>query len=471
VDEELAWNSADKRLEATVSGFYYRKLLVHRAGAPRWRAFNPLYHDQGYNIGVRFKPTDKATLTLDAAFDRHHYLYDFYNRYIDEYYRPAIVDGEPVRVPIHTVYFPGDRSSESDQRRWTVHGKGVFRPGEKHTLSSGVEWIRDALIAPQRMVTDRASTHALAIYGQDEWNPSKNWNLTAGVRVVNHRSFGWTATPKISALHRVGGWNLRATYSRGFKAPTVKELHYFYERAMMGKLRLYVGNTALRPETSHYFSAGPEYHGKNFSFSLTGSYNRVGNMIALVAVPIPAEYISDEGSEYDGAMQYVNMEDARLVSAEMTFSWRPGGGFSVGGGYSWLHTTANLVDAEASEQAGHTIIERRPVDGSATHRANVRIGWRRDWKRYGLDAGLFGRGQTERYYKEYGNAPGYVMWRLNTTHRVVENKGWKLELSAGIDNIFNHRETHPYGYNYGTTSAGRTYFGAVSVKFNSKKQH
>jgi outer membrane receptor for ferrienterochelin and colicins len=471
VDQEFAWNLSE-RWEVTASGFYYRKLLVHRAGAPRWRAFNPLYHDQGYNLSARFKPTVRTTLTFDGSLDRHHYLYDYYNRYIDEYYRPDIVDGEPVRVPIHTVYFPGDRSSESDQRRLTLHGKGVFRLSEKHTLSTGVEWIRDALIAPQRMETDRASTYTLAIYGQDEWNISPKLNVTAGLRVVNHRSFGWTATPKVSALYKPHTrWNLRATYSRGFKAPTVKELHYFYERAMMGKLRLYIGNTALRPETSHYFSLGPEYHGKNFSISLTGSYNRVGGMIALVAVPIPAEYVSDEGSEYDGAMQYVNMEEARLAEAEMTFSWRPGAGFSLGGGYSLLHTTANLVDAEASDEAGYTIIERRPVDGSANHRANLRFGWRHDWKRYGLDIGLFGRGQTERYYKEYGNAPGYILWRLNTTHRVIDSERWSLELSTGIDNIFNHRELHPYGYNYGTTTAGRTFFGAASVRFGKKKQH
>lgn len=470
VDQELAWASLDKRWDISVSGMYYRKLLVHRAGSPRWRAFNPLYHDQGYNASARLRPSAKTTLTFDASLDRHVYLYDYYNRYIDEFIRPVMRDGELVRVPFHVVYFPGDRSTESDQRRWTVHAKGVFKPGEKHTLSTGVEWIRDALVAPNRMERDRASTHTLSIYGQDEWNITPKLNVTAGVRVVNHRSFGWTATPKVSVLQKLGKWNLRATYSRGFKTPTVKELYYFYERTMMGRLRLYIGNTSLRPETSNYFSLGPEYHGRNFSLSLTGSHNRVRNMIALVAVPIPPEYTSDEGTEYDGAMQYVNMEDARLTGVEVTFSWRPGAGFSLGGGYSYLHTTANLVDAEASDQAGHTIIERRPVDGTAKHRANLRLGWKHDWPRYGLDVGLFGRGQTERYYKEYGNAPGYITWRLNTTHRIVNRERWTLDLSAGIDNISDHKELHPYGYNYGTTTPGRTFFGAVTMRFGPQKR-
>ncbi len=127
VEQELAWASRDKRWDLSVSGMYYRKLLVHRAGSPRWRAFNPLYHDQGYSASARFRPSAKTTLTLDASLDRHVYLYDYYNRYIDEFIRPVVVDGDIVRVPLHVVYFPGDRSTESDQRRWAVHGKGVFK--------------------------------------------------------------------------------------------------------------------------------------------------------------------------------------------------------------------------------------------------------------------------------------------------------------------------------------------------------
>ena len=375
-----------------------------------------------------------------------------------------------MRVPVHTVYFPGDRSSESDQRRWTAHAKGVFRLGEQHTLSAGVEGIRDALAAPNRMETGRASTWTLAAYAQNEWNPTPKLNLTAGLRLVGHRSFGGTATPKLSLMYKLGGWNLCATGSFGFKAPMIKELYYFYERSMMGRLRLYIGNTSLRPERSSYFSLGPEYHGQNFSFSLTGSYNRVQGMIALVGVPIPAEYLGNEGSEYDGAMQYINMEEATVVGIEVTFSWRPGGGFTVGGGYSYTHTEANMIDAQASEEAGCTIIERRAVDGMAAHRANLRFSWKHDWERYGLNVGLFGRGQTERYFKEYGNAPGYALWRFSTTHRIGKRReGRTLELSVGVDNLFDHVERHPYGHNYGTTPPGRTVFGAITVRFSKGK--
>jgi len=466
IGQELSFRP-DDRWELSASGMYYRKKIRHRPGGPQWRSFHPLYHDQSYSLSALFRASDRMKLSLDASFDKHHYLYEYYNNYIDEYYRlRQLATGEYRRVPIHTVYFPGDKSSESDQRRWLIHLKGVFDLGEKHRLSAGAEWMREALVAPHRMMTDRASAATLGIYAQDEWTLSKRFNATVGVRVVDHESFGWTATPKLSLMYKPGrDWNLRATYSRGFKAPTTKELYYFYERSMMGKLRVYIGDENLRPQQSDYFSLGAEYHGTRFSASLTGSYNRVADMIALVAVPIPPEFVSDEGSEYDGAMQYVNMEKADVANVEFTFSWRPGAGFAVGGGYSFTEARADLVDDEASERVGHAVVERRTIDGTAAHRGNIRVSWKRDWKRYGLNIGLYGRGQTARYYKEYGNAPGYTLWRLTSTHRIGGWKNWSLEVAVGVDNLFDHVERHPMGYNYGTTSPGRTFFGSVTFRF------
>lgn len=464
VEQEFSYRPND-RWQFAASGMYYRKLLQHRAGRPRWRSYNPLYHDQAYGFSAQFKPSDRTKILFDADWNRHAYYYSYYLQYIDEFYELSMVGDRLMRVPVHTVYFPGERSTESDQRRWTAHLRGVFDLGDRHRLSAGTEWIRDALVAPHRMMEPRAAANTEALYAQDEWNITPHFNVTYGGRLVFHEQFGWTATPKISLMYKAGDWNLRASWARGFKAPTIKELYYFYERAMMGKLRIYIGNTALRPQRSDYFSFGTEYHGRKFTFSITASYNRVRDMIALVGVPVPPEFVSDEGTEFDGAMQYVNMEDAEVKSLEATFSWRAGAGFTLGGGYSYTDAYGHLFDEEASDKAGHAVSVRRILDGTATHRANLRINWSHDWTRYGLTVGLFGRGQTERYYKEYGNAPGYVLWRLTTTHRIGNWKRWHLEVAAGIDNLFNHVERHPYGYNYGTTTSGRTCFGEVTVRF------
>ena len=256
IEQEFSFAPND-RWRFAVSGMYYRKLLQHRPGAPRWRSFNPLYHDQGYSVSAQFKASERAKVLFDADWNRHAYYYDYYLQYIDEFYELSMVGDRLMRVPVHTVYFPGDRSTESDQRRWTAHLRGVFDLGETHRLSVGTEWMRDALLAPHRMMTPRAVANTLAFYAQDEWNIAPSFNVTYGARLVCHEQFGWTATPKISLMYKAGDWNLRASWARGFKAPTIKELYYFYERAMMGKLRIYIGNTGLNPQRSDYFQLGP----------------------------------------------------------------------------------------------------------------------------------------------------------------------------------------------------------------------
>ncbi len=96
--------------------------------------------------------------------------------------------------------------------------------------------------------------------------------------------------------------------------------------------------------------------------------------------------------------------------------------------------------------------------------------WGHTWGKYDFGIGLYGKGQTERYYKEYGNAPGFFLWRLSSDHAFKLSPKWRLEASLGIDNILDHVERHPYGYNFGTTSPGRTLYLTLSIGFDSAKK-
>lgn len=445
-------------------GMFYKKNIYHPLGKPQLYAYDLFYIDHAWSGGVKWKASERSLLTLDLDYDAHLYNYRYKLKYIDEYYRDELLpDGSILSVPVHTVYYPGDTSRESDQNRLVAHAKGVFDLCGSNRLSAGAEFLHEWLIAPARMRQDRASAWTLSAYAQDEWDITPRLNLTAGVRLVGHKEFGTEATPKASLRYKLGGFNLRATYARGFKTPTLKELYYQYRRTMMSLMRLYLGNTDLRPQTSDYFSAGAEYNDKVFSASVTGYFNRVRNMIALIEVPVPDQWRGGEETEIDKAMQYTNMERARIGGADFVFSARLGRSVTLGGGYSYVDAHADLFNEETGR------LERRIVDGTARHRANLNGTWSRSWRGYKLTVGLFGKIQSKRYYYEYGDADGYMTWRLNTTHTIGSWKRWRLELTAGIDNLFDYKETKPLGYNYATKTPGRTYYGAVTVRFTTDK--
>lgn len=459
VSQRIEFQASDA-LSLYAEGMFYKKNIYHPTGWPQLYAYDLFYIDQSYSGGARWKASERSLVTFDLSYDTHAYNYRYKLKYIDEYYRDQVMpDGTVILAPVHTVYYPGETSRESDQNRVLAHLKGVFDLTENNRLSAGVEYLHDWLIAPARMKQDRAAAWTLSAYVQDEWNITKKLNVTAGLRLVGHKEFGVELTPKISAMYKVGAFNLRATYSRGFKTPTIKELYYQYERTMMSLLRLYLGNTDLRPQTSNYFSAGVEYNSRVFTASVTGYYNRLKDMIALIEVPIPPEYRGGEETDIDRAMQYTNMERAEIAGVDFVFSANIGRSLTLGGGYSYVDAHANLVNEDTGQ------LERRIVDGTARHRGSLHGTWNHTWKHYKLIVGLFGKAQSKRYYREYGDADGYMTWRLSTTHTIGNWKRWKLEVTAGIDNLFDYHETHPLGYNYGTKTSGRTYFGAITVRF------
>lgn len=132
--------------------------------------------------------------------------------------------------------------------------------------------------SPRRIENGKASVFTASAYVQDEWNPTDRLNVTVGGRFVVHQEFGATFTPKVSAMYKLGDFNIRATYSNGFKAPTLKELHDDYITQIGGgPWKHYYGNKDLKPQKSNYYSASVEYHASNLQITVTGFYNRIKN--------------------------------------------------------------------------------------------------------------------------------------------------------------------------------------------------
>lgn len=473
IQQELAWRP-NRQWEVKAIGMMYKKRIFHNPGAPRWRMYNLRYNDQSGSIETTFRPSVSQTFSLLGSFDRHAYHYDYYNRYMDEYIKEELLDDGRIHyVPVPFYYQAGESSLESDQRQYLLHGKGIMQLNDQHRFSFGTEGIIDHLIAPNRMPNGTSYSYTLAAYAQDEWQIAKAFNLTGGVRYIYHNSFGSHITPKISFLYAPSdiGLQIRGTYGRGFKAPTIKEIYYEYERAMMGKLRIYLGNRELKPQVSDFASLGFSYTPtRRLTMHLYGSYNQVRDMITLIPVKLPPKYHSDEGRVVDGAMQYVNAEDARIWELEYTVNWRPTDHLKISAGYTYANTMANVYDDHLTEKGQPPVMVEHPIDGTSRHKATVGATYSLKKKRYELTAGLHGRMQSERYYAYDGNAPGYTLWHLTTTQKFKYWKQWDLQLVLGINNILNYRETHPYGLNFGTKTPGRTFFAKVTIGFNQEKE-
>ena len=471
VNRHTNWQVAERvtyqptrQLELYADGSIYWKRIYRVSGRhPHYdvKTWDMEYHNGSASMGGKWKLDGADFVSLDIDWNRHAYYYYYTATTLVEDYEKS---AGTIYYPYYP-YLPGQKELQSDQQRTMATLKGVFTLPHSNRLSAGVEYRYDWLKAPTRVAGGKATDWTAAVYVQDEYNPLECLNITAGLRLNYNEQFGARLTPKLSAMLKLGNpWRLRATWSQGFKTPAIRELFYRYVRQMSGTY-LYLGNTALKPQSSNYWSVGGEYMWAGLNITVTGYYNKVKDMIALVTIPnyqAPDEYIA----QYDPVKtrQYQNIEDARTMGVDVNvrYNWRE---FTFGLGYSWLDTDANQYDTN------HDRMRRVTIDGMAHHKGNFMATWgHRFSPGYQLGVGLYGRMSSKRYYQDDGDGKGYHIWRVATTHDLGHSRTMTYRLEAGVDNIFNYCDRTPHGLHLGTTTPGTTVYCAVTIRFNQGKK-
>lgn len=450
LSEDISYKATEE-LTLNANASFYEKWASRPTGVPQWRLYDFYYRNQTYAIGGKYNLKKKDFLSWDAGYEQNDYFYDYTSRDYTEYFNQ-----DSSRI----IYYPGDRVLQTSQRRISSNAKSVFFIDNKHILNTGLEIIHDKLISPRRLDGDEASAYSISAYGQDEWNITDRLNLTAGLRVGQHKEFGETVTPKISAMFKLNKWNFRGTYSNGFKAPTVKELYYHYYASIMSTYKAYYGNKGLQPQKSNYYSFNVEYHLPQFVVNITGYYNQIHNMIALQTISTSYE---DKQLLVEETMKYVNMARAHSSGIDLKVDAELPCQVKMSAGYSFLHAKAQRTDdVEADNYMKYV-----NISGTSRHNATFRASWSNAWKKYKLGLSINGRYQSKTYYTSDGNAKAYQIWRLNTSHLILNNKQWNIDANIGIDNIFNYIDFTPIGLNKGTSSPGRTAYLSLALKFKT----
>ncbi len=411
-------------------------------------------------------------VSLDADWNKHEYSYIYTARHYDYVLLRGEEFGEQNGEWFSVAMLPGQRKMQSDQQRAMAQAKGIFYLPYENTLNAGAEYRYDYLKAPNRTEDGTASDWTAAAYVQDEFNQLSWLHLTAGLRLVGNRNFGIRLTPKVSAMFSAGDFRFRLGWSQGFKTPTVKELHYRYLHVMGSSTFFNIGNTDLNPQTSNYYSANVEYRGSRLTASVTGYYNKLDRMIALVNVPvgeIPAgittAYLGD-GSTNVQARMYKNMDDARTYGVDVTASYRVFKDLTLNAAYSYLDTEANLYDA--GKERMQTVV----IDGTAHHKWSASATYTHTFcPRYKLGVNLSTRGSSTRFYQNNGNGQPFQIWRINTTHDLGKpGRMLAYRLEVGVDNIFNYVDRTMHPYHLGNNTSGTTVYGSFAIKFNHGKR-
>jgi vitamin B12 transporter len=249
------------------------------------------------------------------------------------------------------------------------------------------------------------TTHALLVYGQDQWHGERS-DLLLAAGYTHHDDFGAHLTGNVEGLRllgRVAGGQLRASAAWGsaFHAPEATDRYGFG------------GNPALGPETSHQLEAGLRWEGAHAQWRISGYENRLAGLIQYVPID-PVNFV----------YQAQNVARARIRGLALLGEWR-GGPWRVRG-WGELQDPRDLSD-----------------DSTLLRRARRNLGASVGWER--------GRGYAQLEAQSAGPRPDFGGTSMGGYTLLSLGAGWQLgarfTAQLRLDNALDRRYELASGYN------------------------
>ncbi len=288
------------------------------------------------------------------------------------------------------------------------------------------------------------------------WKPRENISIQPGVRAAYNTRYNAPLTPSINFMYKPGNTTFRASYARGFRSPSLKELYlYFFDSNHQVE-----GNPELEAERSHSFNASANHKftsGKStLVFNLKPFYNTIDNKISLVQV------------DPDNLLHYRNENTGKFSSLgfEVSGSLYQSSLFNLKAGYSLIGR-----NDESYEQEDYIF--------SNNVNSSIEFDFLKNTAKFSVFYKYSGKYPTYYYNSDEEVTIGYV----NPFHNMDINlmkKFWqsRLVLTTGLKNLFDNKEIGAAGIGGGSghgggqgastlVGYGRTFY--VSLKLNFVK--
>ncbi len=265
-----------------------------------------------------------------------------------------------------------------------------------------------------------ANTRVSSGFAQLIFRPVTGLTLTGGIRHDDYNIYGGHTTlgGNIAYTPNGGRTVLRATYGKGFRAPTLSEGQPPF------------GNPNLKPETARNFDLGIEHAFLDNKAQVYAAYfNRK----------------STDLINYSASFQLENIDRVRTTGLETGIMLRPANGLDIRIGYSLV----NAINRSATNFGKQLAL--RPHDS-----ANLSIDWQSPWKmKLGTSVQVVGDS-----FDDAANLvllDGYTLVGIRTALPVND----KLEIYGRIDNLFDANYVTVAGY----ATYGRAAYAGVRARF------
>jgi outer membrane receptor for ferrienterochelin and colicins len=263
---------------------------------------------------------------------------------------------------------------------------------------------------------DHRSERVWGLYLQDEFSLNKKLAFVAGLRSDSYQKSGSTLSPRLGLiLNPTPNTNIKANYSRAFRAPNSYE--NFYTDSVGNS-----GNPSLQPEKIRSYEVDLEHRfGKTFNGMITGYDNRITGLIEQQLDPATGKPV------------YANSGNIRSkgIELELSAKWPAG--------LEW--TISDSMQYSRDLQTGDVLTNSPKQLAKANLSFPV--------TRHGLFAGLEAQYTSERRTIAGTDVGGFLL--VNAT-LLTKNLHKDFDLSASLYNLFNKQYAESGGLEHLQTS-------------------
>ena len=460
---------------------------------------------ENYNLGSRLTltPNDVHDLWLDGEVSRQRYNNDeaqlgtldipggVAQGYADElrFEREQIAMGHTSRFSLATVEsslmqnttetigrtIPGTKAGDSfpgfpsmivgsprelKTTNWVLDSKLMTELGESHLVSLGGQYWNAEMT--DGLADEKFKQTTWALFAEDEWLLRDDLFLTLGARYDRHDAFGGNVSPRSYLVwNTTDNWTLKGGVSRGYKTPSLNDLHDGINGVTGQGKTITIGNPDLQPETSTSTEVGAYYDSLGgFNANVTLFYNEFEDKISSgdsIADPLCANNANGLCS------QKINIDKAMTRGVELAAK------FPIIQDWS-LRTNYTFTDSE--QKSGANQGER--LTNTPKHMLNATLNWEAT---YQLDAWFSGEFRSKRFrgsgvaYDELGDFKAYNLFHLGGSYQATET----VALNATIYNLFDkdfidyraydNGRAIVYGNTYTNVDEGRRLWLSANIQF------
>lgn len=400
---DLQYTFSAKSANITLKSAAFSELIVNR-GMPR-----PPYGEAAADDNYRTRRLDQALFVNSTALRGHNLSFQAaYNAYrrVKNTYAVDLTTLEQV---------PSGNNGDQDTSAFRLlHSRASISSTDTGAVRYEIGYDLNLESGTGLRIRDgRQSIGDYAVFASAEYVALRGLTLRPGLRYAYNTRYASPLTPAINLRYATNAWTLRASYARGFRAPDLKEL-YFYFVDVNHNIQ---GNLDLLPERSDNYNLSLDYALRagevRIRFESAAFYNDIRDRINLAL-------LTGTSSTYS----YVNIGRYKTLGA------------SLGAAIAWkrLSVSAGVICTGFYNELSETVASAPAFSYSPELRMNAGY--------------AFGRGfSTAFFYKYTGAMPGFAMQdndllqtRIAAYHiadlSLIKRFGTRYQISCGLKNLF-----------------------------------